>query len=243
MWGLVFKNPGFFGGSGKGSPLTSIEADTNVEILADQIIAKQQQGDSVVDVVQSGNQFYFLLSSHAYIGPVTIPTISFNPRGSWTPTTAYAVNDMVTVGSKVYLVIFAHTSGATFDPYANDGLGHNYYSLFLDIGNANSSAVQTQTGSTFHPTLADAFTYNRFTNAFGCTVTIPPNASVAFPMATEINFRQAATGNVTITASSPVLLHVEIGFLSETADQGATVTIKKIGVDEWDVIGRLAVHS
>src|SRR5262249_21003966 len=32
-----------------------------------------------------------------------------------------------------YLVPFAHTSAATFDPAANDGLGHNFYSVFLTM--------------------------------------------------------------------------------------------------------------
>jgi hypothetical protein len=239
MWGLVFRNPGFFGGSGKSSPLTSIEADTNTEILANQIVAKQAQGDSVVDVVQSGNQFYFLLSNHSYIGPVTLPSLSLNPRGAWTALTAYAVNDLVTVGTKVYLVIFAHTSGSTFDPYANDGSGHNYYSLFLDIGSAASPTVQTKTGSTYTLALTDAFTYNRFVNAAGCMVTVPSNSSVPFPVGAEIWLYQAAAGFVTVVESFPVVVNPITGYSNETKCEGAAIKLKKVATDAWDISGLL----
>jgi hypothetical protein len=41
----------------------------------------------------------------------------------------FAVNVFVTEGGVTYLVEYPHTSAATFDPGANDGLGHNYYHL------------------------------------------------------------------------------------------------------------------
>lgn len=243
MWGLIFRNAGFFGGSGTTAPLTSLQADNNIYILAQQIIAKQTQGDSVVDVVQAGNSFYFLLSNHTYIGPVIIPTLSLNPRGVWLPFTNYAFNDLVTVGQKIYLVIYNHVSQATFDPNANDGMGHNYYQEFLDIGAAIVSTVATQTGSSYTIALTDAQTYIRFTNSGGCLISIPPNSSVAFPINTEIEFYQGGAGRVSVTAESPAEINPVTGFLDETAVQGSTIKIKKVTTDSWDISGRLEPTS
>ena len=39
---------------------------------------------------------------------------SFNNRGAWTSTTAYAVNDLVSNSGTWYQCVVAHTSGATF---------------------------------------------------------------------------------------------------------------------------------
>jgi hypothetical protein len=68
-------------------------------------------------------------------GPLALPAVRWNFRGNWTVSTAYALDDVfVGPNGAVYVVIFAHTSSAsTFDPGANDGNAHDFYSLLLSV--------------------------------------------------------------------------------------------------------------
>jgi hypothetical protein len=92
------------------------------------------------------------------------------------------------------------------------------------------------TGDTFTPALADSNRYIRCTNAGGCVVTIPPNAAVAFPLATELNFRQAGDGGLVFVEGDGVTINPLGDFPTETDIKGATVTLKKVATNEWDFI-------
>ena len=73
----------------------------------------------------------------------------------------------------------------------------------------------------------------------GCTVTIPDNADVAFEINTEMHFRQCAVAPVFIESSTSVIINGISGFANNTDIEGAVITVKKVGTDEWDVFGRL----
>ncbi len=105
--------------------------------------------------------------------------------------------------------------------------------------------VQTQDDHTFTPTLADGNTYNRFTNPDGCIFFVPSDADVDFPIGTEIHSRQANGTHVPVLFEgvSAAQINPVTGFLNQTAADGATVTLKKVGVDSWDIFGLLAAHS
>ncbi len=84
-----------------------------------------------------GDQLYIDMSDGSVQGPLTMPVVRWFFRGVWTPNTVYARDNVVTgPDSAVYLVTFAHTSAAAFEPAATDGQGHNYYSLILRIPSA-----------------------------------------------------------------------------------------------------------
>lgn len=101
--------------------------------------------------------------------------------------------------------------------------------------------VSTVAGSTYTPVIGDANGYKRCTDSLGCVVTFPADASVDFPIDTEITFVQAAGGAVSFDAPTDVTLEPIPGFLHETAQQGAKVTWKKIAADHWEPTGWLAV--
>jgi hypothetical protein len=88
--------------------------------------------------------------------------------------------------------------------------------------------------------------YLRCTNASGCVIIIPDNASVPFGVGTEIHFRQCSTGPLTFltdgTGAEADINGVE-GFDFGTNVQGAVVTIKKVAADEWDLFGLLAAEN
>lgn len=96
-----------------------------------------------------------------------------------------------------------------------------------------SAIVTTATSRTL--ALADAWNYLRPATTSAVTLTVPTNASVAFPVGTEITVR--AAGNITLAAASGVTLNAPSGgTLGMTARM--TVTLKKVATNEWDVVGQ-----
>jgi hypothetical protein len=111
-----------------------------------------------------------------------------------------------------------------------------------DARKALSIAPATLSGTTYTLVIGDAYGYLRATNASGCAITVPPNSSVAFILGTVITFRAATAGAVSLVAGAGVTLNPPGGAGSPLsfAEEGATVQIKKVGTDTWDVIGNTA---
>jgi len=117
-------------GSGKGANLTASEVDLNFWQLL-QIVAgiSPEPPVSIEAFIVSGASFYVNLTDGSTLGPYALPVTSWTFRGAWSATTAYVQSDVVTESGACYLVLYTHTSAATFDPNANNGLGQNYYGL------------------------------------------------------------------------------------------------------------------
>ena len=71
------------------------------------------------------------------------------------------------------------------------------------------------------------------------TVTLPTNASVAFPVGTTIGVLRLGAGTLTIVGASGVTVRAALG--TKVANQYTTATAIKIGSDEWVLIGNLQV--
>ncbi len=98
-----------------------------------------------------------------------------------------------------------------------------------------------QTGTTYTLALADAATVVRASNASAITITVPANASVAFPTGSVVTIRQAGAGQITLSAAGGVTINIPTGFAAKTGRQGATVALHKVGTDAWDLTGDLGV--
>ena len=121
-------------GSGQGSNLAPHQIDVNFWVLYSQLqtLLSEIALTASIDSFQViGNQLYVHLTNHTILGPYTLPQATWNFRGQWAPTTEYFVNDVFQYGDVVYIVLFHHTSAGTFDPFANDGSGHDYYQALL----------------------------------------------------------------------------------------------------------------
>ena len=84
-------------------------------------------------------------------------------------------------------------------------------------------------------TLALGDTYVRMNSTSALTLTVPTNASVAFPIGTQITVVAVNTGKVTVAAASGVTI-----LTSETLKlrkQGSAVTLTKVDTDAWDLAG------
>jgi hypothetical protein len=79
-----------------------------------------------------------------------------------------------------------------------------------------------------------------FTNASGCTATIPPNASCEFPIGTRIDFIQGAAGAVVLAPGSGVTFTAKTGSTYTTAEQGAVIHARKTATNTWHIWGEEA---
>ena len=97
---------------------------------------------------------------------------------------------------------------------------------------------QTQ-ASSFVLQLSDMGTYNRCHGVM--TASISASSAIPFALGTEIEFVQTSSaGNLFITSSlgSGVVLNSKNDNL-KLAGQWSAATIKKVGTDEWDIVGDL----
>lgn len=70
-------------------------------------------------------------------------------------------------------------------------------------------------------------------------INIPSNSTVDFPIGTEIEIARGGTGKVEITASSGVTVRSS-GNKRFIANQYETVALKKVGTNEWWLVGALS---
>ena len=96
--------------------------------------------------------------------------------------------------------------------------------------------INTQTGTTYTLVIADAQKVVETSNAAAVTITIPPNASVAFPVGTFIDFVQYGAGQITLAPGAGVTLRSFASSL-KTAGQYAVITAYKRATDEWVITG------
>ena len=106
-------------------------------------------------------------------------------------------------------------------------------------------AFNDQTGTTYTFVLADAD--NKLvtaSNASAQTYSIPTNASVAFPIGTQLNLIQIGAGQVTVSAATPgTTTVVSTGATSASPKcraQYSAITLVKRDTDSWYAIGDIA---
>lgn len=98
--------------------------------------------------------------------------------------------------------------------------------------------LNAQTGS-YTLVLADAGKIVTMNVASANTVTVPPNASVAFPVGTNVTVIQTGAGQTTLTAGSGVTVNA---FASDLllSGQYAAATLVKTATDVWVAFGNLS---
>lgn len=136
---IVYRTAGPWG-AGKGANLTPAEVDTNFYELRTDVDDLTAQFVPVVNIAYfsvAANALFVHMTDHSILGPYPIPMVGlWTFRDEWLPDTTYLVNDMVTFGNVLYLVLIDHTSAGSFDPDATNGLGDNYYAVVLEAAPA-----------------------------------------------------------------------------------------------------------
>lgn len=86
--------------------------------------------------------------------------------------------------------------------------------------------------------LADAAKLVEISNASANNLTVPLNASVAFPVGTQINILQTGAGQTTIVATGGVTINATPGL--KLRAQWSSATLIKRATDTWVLIGDLS---
>jgi hypothetical protein len=98
-----------------------------------------------------------------------------------------------------------------------------------------TTAINAQTGTTYTLVLTDHKKLITLTNASAITLTIPTNASVAFPIGTQIDISQNGAGKVTVAGAGVTINSLDGN--KSLAGQWVGGTLIKIGTDSWILYG------
>ena len=105
-------------------------------------------------------------------------------------------------------------------------------------------ALNAQTGTTYTFVLTDNGKLVTASNASAQTYSIPTNASVSYPIGTQINLIQIGAGQVTVSAATPGTTTISSNAATPAGpkcrNQFAALTCIKVATDVWYVIGDIA---
>jgi len=182
-------------------------------------------------------------------GTEALPGVTFdsgNDSGFYAP-----LNDIVALslaGSREFQwqsTSFRTLSGADLGVAGGGEFGdlHMTGDQYLNGGTIREQTVDVndEVGTTYTYVIGDAGQYTRHNNASAITVTVPPNASVAFPVGTIITTIQVGAGQVTFAEGSGVTINSTEGL--SLRRQWSAAQLVKTATDTWDLIGDLEPSS
>lgn len=102
------------------------------------------------------------------------------------------------------------------------------------VAGVAGNALDVKTDS-YTLVLADAGKTITLTKATAVTLTVPANASVAFPVGTVVNLAQLGAGQVTVAVTSDTLR--SSGGKTKLTGQYSSASLVKIASTEWLLVG------
>jgi hypothetical protein len=138
----------------------------------------------------------------------------------------------------------AHMSANSVDSdqYVDASIDSAHLSTSLTINDPTLTfSINTQTGTTYTPVLADSGKIVTLNNGSAITLTIPPNSSVAYPVGSSLTFISIGAGLTTFAQGSGVTIASAGGTATApiiTAQHNSATAIK-IATNTWQVIGAL----
>lgn len=101
-----------------------------------------------------------------------------------------------------------------------------------------SIPIRTISGTTGALTSADWNGHIRTTSGSATALTVPLNATVAFPIGTVVTHSAYGAGAVTLTPADGVTLN-KMASKTLVVSRYGEVKLRKVGTNEWDVTGDL----
>ena len=114
----------------------------------------------------------------------------------------------------------------------------NVNSITEGVNDIAFGVFNAQTGTSYTLVLSDVAKVISLSNAASITLTVPTNASVAFPTGTQILLYQAGAGQVTVGGAGVTLRSQ--GTKLKMNGQYSVAGLLKVGTDEWVVFGNTA---
>ena len=113
----------------------------------------------------------------------------------------------------------------------------NVNSITEGVNDIAFGVFNDQTGTTYTLALTDVAKVVSLTNGSAITLTVPTNASVAFPTGTQILLYQGGAGQVTVSSSATIRSQ---GSKLKMNGQYSVAGLLKVGTDEWVLFGNTA---
>ena len=107
----------------------------------------------------------------------------------------------------------------------------------IDSKTDDEITLEDQTGTTYTLVIGDQSKLVTMSNAGAITMTVPPNASVAFPVGTQILLYNKGAGQVTVAEGAAVTVNTSSTLLMRV--QYSMATLVKIATNEWILSGDL----
>lgn len=119
----------------------------------------------------------------------------------------------------------------TYDSYTNE-----WFPSPPAVGGVGAETV-TESGTAANLLNDNAGKYQRWTNASAKTLTVQPNATEEITQDAEFSLRNVGAGDLTISAGSGVTINAPAGG-TLVLETGMTATLKRVAVNEFDLIGQ-----
>jgi len=121
--------------------------------------------------------------------------------------------------------------------YLKAGNGSSLWTSLTYINQIPFPLITTnaQSGTTYTLALSDGQKNVELNNSAAITVTIPLNATVAFPIGTQIQLLQTGAGQVTVAATAGVTINSNPGL--KLRGQWSAATLIKRASDTWVLVG------
>ena len=137
--------------------------------------------------------------------------------------------------------------GSGSNAVARFGVGSDGYALVADSSTLSglrwddlrAQTVSVKSTATYSLALEDSSRVLEFTNAGGCQITVPTNATAAFPTGAQITLVQAAAGPIQVVAAGGVTINSKSGY-KVSAAQWVGLVLYQRSVNNWVLLGDLA---
>lgn len=107
-------------------------------------------------------------------------------------------------------------------------------------GGINLASVQNDATTARTLGLADINGHLVFASGSPVGVTVPANASVAFPVGASVDLEQSGAGQVTVSGAPGVTVNKPASKAAATASRYSVIRLRKVAADTWTLFGDLA---
>lgn len=130
-------------------------------------------------------------------------------------------------------------TGTPAAPTASARTGSTQIATTAYVDAADQALVANEQTADYTLVLSDAGKVIEVNHASARTVTVPLNATVAFPVGTVIEILRYGAGTATLVATGGVTIRSR-GSLLAIGNQYGAVSLRKRATDEWVLVGDLA---
>ena len=109
---------------------------------------------------------------------------------------------------------------------------------YLTEGGSGLVRTNARSGATYTLTLADVGALLELNHTSAITATVPTDATLFFPIGTQIDVLQTGAGQVTFAPASGVTVNTAIGLKLRT--QWSSATLIKRAANTWVLVGDLS---